>query len=307
MTVVVLAGGTGGAKLARGMLDVVGDELVVIANTGDDVELYNAYVSPDPDLCTYWLADRIGEQGWGLKGDTFNVMDAMRALGRDIWFNLGDHDLAVGLERARRRAGGETLTAVQRDIGASLGVAVPVLPMCEQPVRTTVKTDGAWWDFQEFMIRRGGAARDFTGVEDVRLDGIEQACATPEVLAAIAKASSIIIGPSNPIISVGPILRVGGVADALRATSAPVVAVSPVVGGHSVKGPTEEFLRWAGKDLSASGVADLYGDVLDGIVTDEEVSGLGIPALTTDTMMADASGRERVARVSLEFTLGLAS
>jgi len=305
VTVVVLAGGSGGAKLARGLLDVVGDELVVVANSGDDVEIYDAYVSPDPDLCAFWLADRIDARGWGLDGDTFAAMDARRAAGEDIWFNLGDEDLALCADRARRRAAGERLTDIQRDIAAGYGVTARVLPMCEEPVRTRVQVDGAWWDFQEFMIRRGGAAMDFSGVQDVALDGIDAARATPEVLEAIAAARAIVVGPSNPVISVGPILEVGGVRDALRDSAAAVVAVSPVVGGHSVKGPTEEFLRWAGMDLSAAGVASYYGSVLDGIVTDEEAVGLGLPALSTDTMMRDAADRQRVARATLDFALGL--
>jgi LPPG:FO 2-phospho-L-lactate transferase len=307
VSVVVLAGGSGGAKLARGLLDVCPDELVVIANSADDIEIYGAYVSPDPDLCSYWLADRINARGWGLDGDSFNVMDGLRTLGVDVWFNLGDHDLAVGIERARRRVAGERLTDVQRDICASLGVTVPVLPMTEQPVRTSVRVDDRWWDFQEFMIRRGGGATDFTGVQDVRLDGIAGSRATPEVLAAISSARAIVIGPSNPVISVDPILQTGGVREALQAAAAPIVAVSPVVAGHSVKGPTEEFLRWAQADVSAAGVAKYYGGVLDGIVTDEDVSGMDIPALSTDTMMRDAADRTRVARASLDFALGLAA
>ena len=159
--VVVLAGGTGGAKLARGMLDVVGDELVVIANTGDDVEIYGAYVSPDPDLVTFWLADRIDERGWGLRGDTFHAMEQLRELGVDVWFNLGDRDLAIGIERARTLREGA-------GAHASPGARSPrpwasgrrVLPMCDEPVRTAVLAAGRWWPLQEFMIRHGGAGPD---------------------------------------------------------------------------------------------------------------------------------------------------
>lgn len=305
MTVVVLAGGSGGAKLARGMRDVCGDELVVVANTGDDVVQYGAHVSPDPDLCTFWLADRIDARGWGLDGDTFAVMDGLRRLGVDVWFNLGDEDLAICIERARRLAAGERPTEAQRAIGAALGVDVPVLPMSDAPVRTRVKAAGAWWDFQEFMIRHGGSAVDFRGVEDVAFAGIEDATPTPEVLAALADARAIVIGPSNPVISIGPILGVPGMREAIAASPGAVVAVSPVVGGHSVKGPTEEFLRFAGADVSASGVAAHYGAVLDGIVTDEDAPQLGIPALSTDTMMRVAPDRERVARETLGFALAL--
>jgi LPPG:FO 2-phospho-L-lactate transferase len=174
--VVVLAGGTGGAKLARGMLDVVGAEnLVVIANTGDDIEIYGGYVSPDPDLVTFWLADRIDERGWGLAGDTFSVMDGLRELGEEVWFNLGDRDLAIALERARRLKEGGRLTAVQRDIALRLGVQAPVLPMADVPVRTRVLAGGGWWDFQEFMIRAGGRGP----VDDVAYRGASGAAATP--------------------------------------------------------------------------------------------------------------------------------
>lgn len=307
MTVVVLAGGTGGAKLARGMHDVCGDELVVVANTGDDVAIHGGYVSPDPDLCTFWLADRIDARGWGLEGDTFAVMDGLRELGVDVWFNLGDRDLALCLERARRLAAGERLTTIQRELSARFGTDVPVLPMCDEPVRTRVRAGDRWWDFQEFMIRHGGAEADYRGVQDVSFEGVADARPTPEVLDAIGRARAIVIGPSNPVISIGPILAVPGMREALAAAAAPVVAVSPIVAGHSVKGPTEDFLRWAGADRCASGIASHYGAVLDGIVTDEEAPGVGIPALSADTMMRDAADRERVARLTLDFALALAA
>ena len=208
MTVVVLAGGTGGAKLARGMLDEVGEELVVVANTGDDVEVHGAHVSPDPDLVTFWLADRIDARGWGLEGDTFAVMDALRALGDDVWFNLGDRDLALGLRRARRLAEGASLTEVCAETCAAYGVAARVLPMSDAPVRTRVLAEGRWWPFQEFMIVRGGAGP----VQGVEFDGAVEASATPAVLEAIAGARAVVVGPSNPIISIGPILAVPGLA-----------------------------------------------------------------------------------------------
>ena len=301
-TVVVLAGGTGGAKLARGMLDVVGDDLVVIANTADDVELYGAHVSPDPDLCTFWLADRIDERGWGLEGDTFHVMDGLRELGVDVWFNLGDRDLAIGLERSRRLLDGERLTDALAALTAAFGLRARVLPMTDEVVRTRVRAGGRWWPFQEFMIRN----RAEGPVEDVAFDGIDTATVPPEALDVLARARAIVIGPSNPVISVRPILDVPGLADALRAAPAPVVAVSPVVAGQVVKGPTRAFMAWAGHDPGAAGVAGYYGDLLDGIVTDEETAGLdGLPVLRTDTLMRDAASRARVARETLDFALGL--
>ncbi len=224
-SVVILAGGTGGAKLARGMLDVVGDDLVVIANTGDDIEIYGAYVSPDPDLVTFWLADRIDERGWGLRDDTFNVMDGMRELGIDVWFSLGDRDLAIGLERARQLDSGMRLTDAQAALAAALGVRARVLPMSDVPVRTRVLADGRWWPLQEFLIQHQGDGE----VLDVDFRGRRAAPPTAEVTEALASARAIVIGPSNPVISIGPILSLEGVRDAIRSSPAPVVAVSPIV------------------------------------------------------------------------------
>jgi LPPG:FO 2-phospho-L-lactate transferase len=289
MTIVVLAGGTGGAKLARGMLDVAGDELAVIVNTGDDVEIHGAHVSPDPDLVTFWLADAIDERGWGLEDDTFAVMDALRELGEDVWFNLGDRDLALGIWRARRLAAGDRLTDVTRDAARAYGVQAAVLPMCDEPVRTWV----GGVPFQEWMIRTGRSP----GAVEFR--GAERARPTPEVLEAIASARAVIVGPSNPVISIGPILAVPGLRDALRQAAAPVVAVSPLVAGRAVKGPTEALLEHAGVVRSAAGIAALYGDLLDGIVADEPVDGL--PCLTTDVLMDGPAGRARLAREVLEF------
>ncbi len=302
--VVVLAGGTGGAKLARGMLDVVGGEsLVVVANTGDDVEVHGAHVSPDPDLCTFWLADRIDARGWGLEGDTFNVMDGLRELGVDVWFNLGDRDLALGVERARRIAAGTRLTTTLRDAGRSYGLTAQVLPMADEPVRTRVRAHDRWWDFQEFMI----VGRGEGPVQDLELVGVEAASPPPEVLEALAGARAIVLGPSNPVISLGPVLAVPGMAAAIAASPAPVVAVSPLVGGAVLKGPTDAFLAWAGRPLDVTGVvAQLGEELLDGVVHDERDAELGVPALITDTLMRDADDRVRLAREVLTFAQGLA-
>ncbi len=356
--VVLLAGGTGGAKLARGMLDVVGPErLAVIANTGDDIEIYGAHVSPDPDLVSFWLADLIDDRGWGLRGDTFNVMDGLRALGVEVWFNLGDRDLAWCIERARLTAvpahvdagvpereatppvglasetgpgacGGVkrplSPTAALARLNAAIGVRARVLPMCDEPVRTWVRARGEWQAFQEFMIRERGAGP----VEGVQLHGIERARPTREVLAAIARARAIVIGPSNPLVSIDPILAVPGMREALRAAPAPVVAVSPIVGGEVLKGPTAAFMAYAGRELSARGVVAHYGDLLDGLVADEPPDGTptatstttpathtassgGQPptrpaALQIDTALADPAARTRVAERVLSFADSLA-
>jgi LPPG:FO 2-phospho-L-lactate transferase len=300
--VVVLAGGTGGAKLARGMSDVVEPErLTVIANTGDDVEIYGAHVSPDPDLVSFWLADLIDARGWGLAEDTFAVMDGLRALGSDVWFNLGDRDLAWCLERARMLAEGLSPTAALDRLATSIGLRARVLPMSDDPVRTWVRTPAGWRSFQEFMIRDRAAGP----VEGLEFRGAEQARGSEAVLAAIAQARAIVLGPSNPLASIAPILAVPGIREALNDADAPVVAVSPIVGGEVLKGPTAAFMAFAALECSARGIADFYGDLLDGIVTDEGTS-QQLATLQTDTRMDDAPGRARLAGETLAFAEALA-
>ena len=298
--VVVLAGGTGGAKLARGMLDVVGAErLCVIANTADDIEAYGVHVSPDPDLVTYWLADLIDERGYGIRGDSFGVMEALESAGEPAWFRLGDRDLAMCLIRTERLRAGERLTSAQAAVASALGMGARVLPMSDDPVRTHVRSDGRLRPFQEFMILDGGAAP----IEGVELAGIERARPSPEALAAIAAAEAIVIGPSNPIISIGPILAIPGLRAALVAARAPVVAVSPFVGGRAVKGPTDAFMAQALLPLGAEGVARAYAGVLDGLVAEEPAP--GVEVLEADTLMASAQARRRVAALTLEFAASL--
>jgi LPPG:FO 2-phospho-L-lactate transferase len=299
--VLLLSGGTGGAKLARGLAGVLAPEqLTVIANTGDDIGIYGALVSPDPDLVTFWLADAIDERGWGLREDTFAVMDALRALGADVWFNLGDRDLAWCIERSRMLADGLSASAAHARLSAAIGVRSAVLPMSEQPVHTWVSTPAAGWrGFQEFMIR-GRAEGPIDGLE---YRGAEQAAPSAEVLAAIAAARTIVIGPSNPLASIGPILALPGMRDALIASPAPVVAVSPIVAGEVLKGPTAAFMAYAKEDCSAAGVAALYADLLDGIVADEDVA--DVPCARIDTRMHDDSSRRDVAEQVLAFVRSL--
>ena len=298
--VVVLAGGTGGAKLARGLLDEA-EELVVIANTGDDVEIHGGHVSPDPDLVTFWLADRIDERGWGLRDDTFHVMDGLRELGEDVWFNLGDRDLALCVRRARRLAEGARLTEAIDEARSAYGVRARVLPATDDPVRTHVRADERWWPFQEFMIRH----RAQGPVEDVEFRGAERAAPSPEVLDALAQAGAIVIGPSNPVISIGPMLAVPGLREAIVAAPAPVVAVSPLVRGEVLKGPTAAFLEHAGRPLTADGIAACYEGLIDGLVADERAD--GVPTLETDVAMDGADGRRRLARETLSFARALAA
>jgi LPPG:FO 2-phospho-L-lactate transferase len=284
------------------MADVAGPERVVaIVNTGDDIEIYGSYVSPDPDLCSFWLADQIDERGWGLKGDTFAVMDALRALAVDVWFNLGDRDLAWCLERARMLTDGFSPTAALARLTEAIGVRARVLPMSDDPVRTWVRTGTGWHPFQEFMIRAHGGGL----VEGLEFRGAEQAAPSRQALDAIAGARAIIIGPSNPLASIAPILAVPGIREALVAAEAPVVAVSPIVAGKVLKGPTASFMSFAALDATADGVADFYGDLLDGIVADENVGRLA--SMHMDTRMDDASARARVAEQTLGFAAALGS
>ncbi|NLT05449.1 MAG: 2-phospho-L-lactate transferase [Solirubrobacterales bacterium] len=320
MRVALLSGGTGGAKLARGLLDAVGgDTLTVVANTGDDVHAHGAHVSPDPDLVAYWLADAIDARGYGIAGDSWRVMDALEAAGRPTWFRLGDRDLAMCLIRGEELAGGASLTAAHGAVCAALGLTARVLPMSDSPAPTAIATGGREQPFQEFMILGGGRGP---------LDGVGLAGAPPApgplasaatladrsaphapaptaaVLEAIAAAEAIVIGPSNPIASIGPILALPGLCDALSAAAAPVVAVSPFVGGRVLKGPTELFCRFAGIAPDSAGVAGFYGDLVDGIVADEEVPGTACRVVPT--LMDTPAARAAVAEAVVGFARELA-
>jgi LPPG:FO 2-phospho-L-lactate transferase len=272
-----------------------------VANTGDDLEVYGVHVSPDPDLVTYWLADAIDERGWGLREDSWKVMEALEAAGVPHWFRLGDRDLATCLVRTERLRAGATLTEAQAAVTESLGVRARVLPMSDEPLTTWVGARGRTLPFQEFMIVEHAEGP----VEAVELRGLETARPSAAVLEAIAAADAIVIGPSNPVISIGPILALAGMSAGLRDAPAPVVAVSPFVGGRTLKGPTDDFCRYAGIETNARGIAKAYGDILDGIVADEEVPGL--PCLVTDTLMESARQRVALATNTLDFAAKLTS
>lgn len=303
--ITVLAGGTGGARLARGLLDVVGArELAVIANTGDDVEMYGVHVSPDPDLVAYTLADVIDERGWGVKGDTFEVMEALDRVDRPAWFRLGDRDLAMCLLRTELLQAGERLTLAHAEVCRALGLEAEVIPMSDDPVRTQVKVRDDWLPFQEFMIVEGG--RDGTPeIEDVQLIGMDEAEPSPEAIAAIERSEAVILGPSNPVISIGPILAVHGIQETVASCGVPVVAVSPFIHGRSIKGPTEDFCRWAGLPLGTDCLSEAYSDLIDGAVADEPARDL--PVHVTETLMDSPDARRRVAEETLEFATSLAS
>jgi LPPG:FO 2-phospho-L-lactate transferase len=294
VSVVLLSGGTGGAKLARGCYEIIGDELAVIANTGDDIEIYGAYVSPDPDLVSYWLADRIDERGWGIDGDTFGAMEMLRELGTEVWFSLGDRDLGFCLERRRLLEAGQSLSEAHLALTRALGVSAQVIPMSDDRVRTTIRSGEQTLGLQEFLIAHAGAV----AIDDIRFEGAAEAAPSPAALDALATARAIIIGPSNPIISIGPILAIAAIRAAIDASSAPVIAVSPIVGGKVLKGPTTACLAWAGATADAAGVARHYGSLIDAMVADEPVE--GIRSRACDTWMGGATARRQLAAHTLE-------
>jgi len=300
--VVALAGGVGGAKLAEGLQAVVGERLTVVANTADDTERHGLLVCADHDTVMYTLAGLENpEFGWGLAGDSWNVMGALERYGEEGWFRLGDHDLATHIVRTERLRGGARLTDVCRQLQARLGVVATILPMTDEPVRTQVRTDDGWIAFQDYFVR----LRQAPEVREVRFDGIEAARPTPEVVAAIDAASVVVIAPSNPIVSVGPILAVPGMTEALagaRDRGTRVVAVSGIIGGKALKGPADRMLASLGHEPTALGVARGYAGLIDTFVMDTvdrelvaAVEALGLRAVVTDTIMTDDASRARLA------------
>ncbi|TMK73411.1 MAG: 2-phospho-L-lactate transferase [Actinobacteria bacterium] len=305
MRVALLAGGTGGAKLAAGVQELVGPDLSVIANTADDTRIHGLYVSPDPDLVTYWLAGEIDEErGWGIRDDTFVVNERLERLGAPGWFQLSDRDLATCLYRTHFMAEGGTLTAAQAQIARSLGATARVLPIAEERVATRVLTPAGWRGLQEFLI----VDRSEPEIEAVEVQGIADASPTPEVLEALAAAEAIVIGPSNPVISIGPIVAVPGLREAMMGSGVPIVAVSPFVAGRAVKGPTEKFMAAVRRPSSAAGVASLYEGLISAMVVDADdpdEGPEGVQVLSCPTLMEGADGRRELAERVLEFAEAL--
>ncbi len=308
--VVALAGGVGGAKLAAGLQAVLAPgNLSVVVNTADDFEVWGLRVCPDLDTVMYTLAGLANsETGWGIKNDSFAALDMISAYGEDAWFRLGDRDLATHILRTQSLRAGTRLTEVTAGLAAALGVRAALLPMCDEPVATALKTRAGLLDFQEYFVRRG--QRD--EVLDVELRGIENARVPAEVDRAIDEAEAIVFCPSNPIVSLGPILAVPGMRELLAGSPAPKVAVSPIVGGRALKGPADKMLRSLGHEVSATGVARMYSGLVDGFVIDRvdqeertQISALGMRVLATDAVMRDEADRERLAREVLRFCSGL--
>jgi LPPG:FO 2-phospho-L-lactate transferase len=305
LKVLALAGGVGAARLLRGLLRAVPPESVTaLVNTGDDREFYGVHVSPDLDIVTYTLAERVDlERGYGLAGDSFQVIEALAALGHPTWFRLGDRDLATCLHRTARLRAGVGLAAITDEIRRAHGLVLRILPMSEAPCPTFVRLEGgAVVHFEEYLVR-DGAPDDVVGVD---LAAAARAPAAPGVLDAIAEADAILLCPSNPVVSIGPILAVRGVRDAIVASGAPVVGISPIIGGAPVKGPADRLLRGIGAEVSARGVAGLYRGLAHGFVIDQrdagqarEVEALGLVCRATETLMRDPETAQALAEIAL--------
>jgi LPPG:FO 2-phospho-L-lactate transferase len=311
VNIVLLAGGVGGAKMAEGLARQVGRDLTVIVNTGDDLELYGLAIWPDHDTVAYTLAGLDDEiRGWGLRGESWTVMDRLEALGETPWFRLGDQDLATHLWRTERLRAGRRPTEVALELAAVMAIEPRILPMADEPVRTEVRTDDGWLEFQEYFVHR----HQEPTVHEVRFAGFDAATATPEVVTAIAEAEVIVIAPSNPIVSIDPILSVPGVRHALeeaRGRDVPIAAVSGIVGGKALKGPADRMLQSVGEEPSALGVARRYAPLLTHFVLDDvdealepQVRGLGVKTLVTDTIMTSDVSRARLAGEILRFAQG---
>jgi LPPG:FO 2-phospho-L-lactate transferase len=310
MNVCALAGGVGGAKLAGGLQDVLPPgELSMVVNTADDFDLWGLHICPDLDTVMYTLAGiSNSETGWGIMDESFETLNMLERYGEETWFRLGDRDLATHILRTSRLRSGETLTEVTAGLSAVLGVDSAVLPMSDDPVFTVLETAEGHLEFQEYFVRRG--QRD--EVLAIELRGIQDARPTERVLAAISGADAIVLCPSNPVVSVGPILALPGMKGALTSSSAPKVAVSPIVGGRALKGPADRMLASLGHEVSAAGVARMYAGLVGGMVidrTDEEeragIEALGMRVLVTQSVMRDAEDRARLASETLEFSAGL--
>ena len=301
--VVALSGGIGGAKLALGLSRVLpADNLVVVANVGDDFEHLGLYISPDADTLMYTLAGLDNAKlGWGRRDETWAFMETLTALGGEDWFRLGDRDLAVHVERTRRLRRGETLSAITADFCRRLSVGPRVLPATEDRLRTRVRTDKGWLDFQDYFVR----LQCRPVVRELAFDGAERAHAHPEVLAALGdeRLRAVVICPSNPFISIEPILAAQGIREALSACAGPVIAVSPIIGGRAVKGPTAKMMAELGMTTSAAAVAERYGSLLDGFVMDvtdaEEAARVAARVTLAPTLMRNLTEREELARIVL--------
>jgi LPPG:FO 2-phospho-L-lactate transferase len=304
LRIAALAGGVGASKLLLGLYDVMdAADLIAIVNTGDDITMHGLKISPDLDIVTYTLAGLIDpKKGWGFRGETFHLLKRLAVFGRINWFNLGDRDLATHIHRTAMLADGKTLTDAAESIRVALGVKSRILPMCNEPVPTIIESGEGALHFQEYLVKR----RAEPIVKSIRFDGVERAKPAPGVLEAIRDADRIVICPSNPLISIGPILAVTGVREALRARRESVIAVCPIVGGKSLKGPSDKMLTELGHEASAKGVAKLYADLTGTFVidpTDESqrsaIESLGMKVAVIPTVMNTRGDKRKLARAIL--------
>ncbi len=312
VNVVAFAGGVGGAKLADGLYRVLPpDTLTIVGNTADDLELFGMHISPDLDTVMYTLAGLANPAtGWGIANDTFTTLAMLERYGEEIWFRLGDADFATHLKRTAGLRAGLRLTEITAALTDALGIRARLLPMCDEPVATEVETPEGWRDFQDYFVRRHHADR----VTAVRFAGIEDARLTRDVADALARATIIVFCPSNPLVSIGPILAVPGMREALVASPAAKIAVSPIVGGKALKGPADRMLAEQGMEVSAYGVATGYVGLLDGITIDAidaadapRIETLGMTAQVTQTVMQSVEDRAQLARDVLSFARSLAA
>jgi LPPG:FO 2-phospho-L-lactate transferase len=314
MRVVLLAGGVGGSKIAEGLASHAGADLTVVVNTGDDLELHGLAIWPDHDTVAYTLANLDDDiRGWGLRGESWTVMDRLEELGELSWFRLGDRDLATHLWRTDRLRAGLRPTTVALELQVAMGIKPRILPMADVPVRTEVLTADGWLEFQEYFVHR----HQEPAVHEVRFRGVESAQPTPEILAALASAEAVVIAPSNPIVSIAPILAVPDMRAAvagLRERGVPIVAISGIIGGKAVKGPADRMLASLGRESSAVGVAREYADLASGFVLDTvdgatapSIEALGMRTLVTDTIMSDDATRARLAGETLAFATEIAN
>jgi LPPG:FO 2-phospho-L-lactate transferase len=310
VNVVALAGGVGGAKLADGLYRALPPEaLTIIGNTADDLELFGVHISPDLDTVMYTLAGLANPTtGWGVVDDTFTTLAMLERYGEDVWFRLGDADFATHLKRTAGLRAGRRLTEVTASLTGSLGIAARLLPMCDERVGTEVETPEGWRDFQDYFVRRRHEDR----VRRVRFAGIERARITSEVAEALATADAIIFCPSNPLVSIGPILAVPGVREALDASPAAKIAVSPIVGGKALKGPADRMLAEQGLEVSAYGVAMGYVGLVDAMTIDTldaddapRIASLGMTVQVAQTVMRSDADRQQLAREVLAFAASL--
>lgn len=298
--ITALGGGVGAAKFLKGLHRVIKNEpLTIVVNTGDDIRISGLRISPDIDIIVYWLSGLVDrERGWGIQGDTFYCLEALERLGAETWFRLGDRDLATHIYRSYLRERGLTPSEITAMIAKSFGINTRILPMTDEEVETWIATDVGEMHFQEYLIKMEMKPK----VTGVLIKGIEGARPAPGVIQAIEEARGIIICPSNPIISIGPILRVSGIREALKRTRAKVIAISPLVGGMPLKGPADRLMRGLGLEVSSTQIAKLYMDFLDEMVIDERdateadaISSIGIKPRVIDTVMSDDGKSERLA------------